>query len=73
MLSLLVVIACLLQFIQCNNIALTFDANNSVCTASCSTCSDSDTTLISGANHNDTLQLLEISYVQHCIIIFCSK
>ena len=59
MLSLLVVIACLLQFIQCSNLALTFDANNSVCTASCSTCSDSDTTLISGANHNDTL-LLEL-------------
>ena len=57
MLSLLVVIACLLQFIQCSNLALTFDANNSVCTASCSTCSDSDTTLISGANHNDTLLL----------------
>ena len=59
MLSLLVVIACLLQFIQCSNLALTFDANNSVCTASCSTCSDSNTTLISGANHNDTL-LLEL-------------
>ena len=59
MLSLLVVIACLLQFIQCSNLALTFDANNSVCTASCSTCSDSDTTLISEANHNDTL-LLEL-------------
>ena len=57
MLSLLVVIACLLQFIQCSNLALTFDANNSVCTASCSTCSDSDTTLISEANHNDTLIL----------------
>ena len=59
MLSLFVVIPCLLQFIQCSNLALTFDANNSVCTASCSTCSDSDTTLISGANHNDTL-LLEL-------------
>ena len=59
MLSLLVVIACLLQFIKCSNLALTFDANNSVCTASCSTCSDSDTTLISEANHNDTL-LLEL-------------
>ena len=59
MLSLLVVIACLLQFIQCSNLALTFDANNSACTASCSTCSDSDTTLISEANHNDTL-LLEL-------------
>ena len=59
MLSLLVVVACLLQFIQCSNLALTFDANNSACTASCSTCSDSDTTLISGANHNDTL-LLEL-------------
>ena len=59
MLSLLVVVACLLQFIQCSNLALTFDANNSACTASCSTCSDSDTTLISEANHNDTL-LLEL-------------
>ena len=59
MLSLLVVIACLLQFIQCSNLALTFDANNSVCTASCSTCRDSDTTLISETNHNDTL-LLEL-------------
>ena len=59
MLFLLVVIACLLQFIQCSNLALTFDANNSACTASCSTCSDTDTTLISGANHNDTL-LLEL-------------
>ena len=59
MLSLLVVIACLLQYTQCSNLALTFDANNSVCTASCSTCSDSDATLISEANHNDTL-LLEL-------------
>ena len=59
MLSLLVVVAGLLQFIQCSNLALTFDANNSACTASCSTCSDTDTTLISGANHNDTL-LLEL-------------
>ena len=59
MLSLLVVIACLLQFIQCSNLALTFDANNSACTASCSTCSNSDATLISEANHNDTL-LLEL-------------
>ena len=57
MLSVLVVVACLLQFIQCSNLALTFDANNSVCTASCSTCSDSDTTLISGASNNDTLLL----------------
>uniref|UniRef100_A0A1X7TZP3 Fibrinogen C-terminal domain-containing protein n=3 Tax=Amphimedon queenslandica TaxID=400682 RepID=A0A1X7TZP3_AMPQE len=60
MLSALVVIACLLQFIQCSNLALTFDANNSVCTASCSTCSDTDTTLVSGANHNDTALLLEL-------------
>ena len=58
MLSLLVVVAGL-QFIQCSNLALTFDANNSVCTASCSTCSDTDTALISEANHNDTL-LLEL-------------
>ena len=62
MLSVLVVVACLIQFIQCSNLALTFDANNrlSVCTASCSTCSDSDTTLISGASNNDTALLLEL-------------
>ena len=59
MLFLFVVVASLFQFVQCSNLALTFDANNSVCTASCSTCSDSDTTLISGASHNDTL-LLEL-------------
>ena len=41
MLSLLILaIACLPQFISSSNLALTFDAANSTCTAACTTCSD---------------------------------
>ena len=40
MLSLLLVIACFPHFITSSNLALTFDAANSTCTAACSTCSD---------------------------------
>ena len=43
MLSLLILaIACLPQFISSSNLALTFDAANSTCTAACTTCSDTD-------------------------------
>ena len=44
MLSLLLVIACFPQFITSSNLALTFDAANSTCTAACSTCSDTSNT-----------------------------
>ena len=41
MLSLLILaIACLPQFISSSNLALTFDAANNICTAACTTCSD---------------------------------
>ena len=45
MLSLLILaIACLPQFISSSNLALTFDAANSTCTAACTTCSDTSNT-----------------------------
>ena len=44
MLPLLLVIACFPQFITSSNLALTFDAANSTCTAACSTCSDTSNT-----------------------------
>ena len=44
MLPLLLVIAFFPQFITSSNLALTFDAANSTCTAACSTCSDTSNT-----------------------------
>ena len=44
MLPLLLVIACFPQFITSSNLALTFDAANSTCTAACSTCSGTSNT-----------------------------
>ena len=58
MLSFLVVIACVLQLIEGNNLALTFDANNSVCTASCTTCSSDTTPSLTGYNHTFIMELL---------------
>uniref|UniRef100_A0A1X7T0F6 Fibrinogen C-terminal domain-containing protein n=1 Tax=Amphimedon queenslandica TaxID=400682 RepID=A0A1X7T0F6_AMPQE len=56
MLSLLILaIACLPQFISSSNLALTFDAANSTCTAACSTCSDTSTTDTSQYNTDDEL------------------
>ena len=53
MLSLLIVF-CLPQFISSSNLALTFDAANSTCTAVCSTCSDT-----SNATLNNNTAILE--------------
>ena len=58
MLSFLVFIACVLQLIESNNLALTFDANNSVCTASCTTCSSDTTPSLTGYNHTFIMELL---------------
>ena len=58
MLSFLVFIACVLQLIESSNLALTFDANNSVCTASCTTCSSDTTPSSTGYNHTFIMELL---------------
>ena len=58
MLSFLVVIAYVLQLIEGNNLALTFDANNSVCSASCTTCSSDATPSLTGYNHTFIMELL---------------
>ena len=58
MLSFLVVIACLPLLIESSNLALTFDANNSVCTASCTTCSSDTTPSLTGYNHTFIMELL---------------
>ena len=55
MLSLLLVIACFPQFITSSNLALTFDAANSTCTAACSTCSDTSNTDTTTSNSNTAL------------------
>uniref|UniRef100_A0A1X7TM41 Fibrinogen C-terminal domain-containing protein n=1 Tax=Amphimedon queenslandica TaxID=400682 RepID=A0A1X7TM41_AMPQE len=56
MLSLLILtIACLPQFISSSNLALTFDAANSTCTAACSTCSDTSNTDTNQYNTDDEL------------------
>ena len=46
MLSLIIIIVCLPQFISSSNLALTFNAANSTCTAACSTCSDTSNTAL---------------------------
>ena len=58
MLSLLVVIACLPLLIESSNLGLTFDANKSVCTASCTTCSSDTTPSLTGYNHTFIMELL---------------
>ena len=58
MLSFLAVIACLPLLIESSNLALTFDANNSVCTASCTTCSSDTTPSLTGYNHTFIMELL---------------
>ena len=55
MLSLLLVIACFPHFITSSNLALTFDAANSTCTAACSTCSDTSNTDTTTSNSNSAL------------------
>ena len=55
MLSLLLVIACFPQFITSSNLALTFDAANSTCTAACSTCSDTSNTDTTTSNSNTAI------------------
>uniref|UniRef100_A0A1X7TJ08 Fibrinogen C-terminal domain-containing protein n=1 Tax=Amphimedon queenslandica TaxID=400682 RepID=A0A1X7TJ08_AMPQE len=56
MLSLLILaIACLPQFISSSNLALTFDASNSTCTAACTTCSDTSNTDTNQYNTDDGL------------------
>ena len=56
MLSLLILaIACLPQFISSSNLALTFDAANSTCTAACTTCSDTSNTDTNQYNTDDEL------------------
>ena len=56
MLSLLILaIACLPQFISSSNLALTFDAANNICTAACTTCSD--TSSIIKSNDQDIQEI----------------
>ena len=56
MLPLIIIIVSLPQFISSsNNLALTFDAANSTCTAACSTCSDTSNTDTTTSNSNTTL------------------
>ena len=55
MLSLLLVIACFPHFITSSNLARTFDAANSTCTAACSTCSDTSNTDTTTSNSNTAL------------------
>ena len=58
MFSFLLVTACLPLLIESNNPALTFDANNSVCTASCTTCSSDTTPSLTRYNHTFIMELL---------------
>ena len=55
MLPLLLVIACFPHFITSSNLALTFDAANSTCTAACSTCSDTSNTDTTTSNSNTAI------------------
>ena len=54
MLSLLIIV-CFPQFISSSNLALTFDAANSTCTAACSTCSDTSNTGTTTSNSNTAI------------------
>ena len=58
MFTFLLVTACLPLLIESNNLALTFDANNSVCTTSCTTCSSDTTPSLTGYNHTFIMELL---------------
>ena len=51
---LILAIACLPQFISSSNLALTFDAANSTCTAACTTCSDTSNTDTSSTHTSNT-------------------
>ena len=51
----LIIIVCLPQFISSSNLALTFDAANSTCTAACSTCSDTSNTDTTTSNSNTAI------------------
>ena len=55
MVPLLLVIVCFPQFISSSNLALTFDASNSACTAACSTCSDTSNTDTTTSNSNTAI------------------
>ena len=56
MLSLLILdFACLPQFISSSNLALTFDAASSTCTAACTTCSDTSNTDTNQYNTDEPL------------------
>ena len=55
MLSLIIIIVCLPQFISSSNLALTFDATNNTCTAACSTCSDTSNTDTTTSNSNTAI------------------
>ena len=46
---------CFPQFITSSNLALTFDAANSTCTAACSTCSDTSNTDTTTSNSNTAI------------------
>ena len=54
MLSMLIIV-CFPQFISSSNLALTFDAANSTCTAACSTCSDTSNTGTTTSNSNTAI------------------
>ena len=55
MLSLLLVIACLPQFITSSTLNLIFNTANSTCSAACSTCSDTSNTNTTTSNSNTAL------------------
>ena len=55
MLPLIIITVCLPQFISSSNLALTFDAANSTCTAACSTCSDTSNTDTTTSNSNTAI------------------
>ena len=57
---LIITVACLPQLIHSSNLALTFDANNSTCTAACTTCdSDKSSSVGTGSTDTVTAALLE--------------
>ena len=55
MLPLIIIVVSLPQFISSSNLALTFDAANSTCTAACSTCSDTNNTDTTTSNSNTAI------------------
>ena len=53
--SFVLTVVCFTKFISSTNLALTFDAANSTCTAACSTCSDTSNTDTTTSNSNTAI------------------